>query len=239
MGARSCSERTPSPRIENGIPSRFEVNVLDVESGKVTTVLAREDGLTAESARWSPDGSRIVFVRSRLERDGEWGSALFIAEVATGSERRLTDWNLSAVYPDWGTDGRIVFSTYDLALFPQVERAGNLYTIAPDGSDLRAVTTFANAATVATQPRWTADGRVGHLHPGHEDGLRRSGDPDHDLDRSRWIGSSPGDPRLAGWHTPGRCNRPPDQERHRQRPPAREDGPSWRPSCPTTDAISL
>lgn len=76
----------------------------------------------------SPDGSQIVFVRSR-----DFFSALFHVDLATGTERQLTDYT-NDLEPNWSPDGsRIVFTT---------SRDGfqELYTMAPDGSDQRRLT---------------------------------------------------------------------------------------------------
>lgn len=78
--------------------------------------------------QWSPDGSKIVFVRSR-----DFFSALFIVDVETGEETQLTDFT-NDLHPDWSPDSqRIVFTT---------SRDGfqELYTMAPDGSDLKRLT---------------------------------------------------------------------------------------------------
>ena len=76
----------------------------------------------------APDGSQVVFVRSR-----DFFSALFHVDLATGEERQLTDYT-NDLEPNWAPDGsRIVFTT---------SRDGfqELYTMAPDGSDQRRLT---------------------------------------------------------------------------------------------------
>ena len=74
-----------------------------------------------------------------------------------GHAKRLTRPSLLATYPDWSwTSNRIVFSTRPWSDLPA--GPSNLYTIAPDGSHLRAVTRYAAGATRATQPSWTPDG---------------------------------------------------------------------------------
>jgi Tol biopolymer transport system component len=81
---------------------------------------------------------------------------------ADGSEaqapRILTDPAMFGNYPDWGRDGRIVFSTYPLGSFQQTTKATNLYTILPDGTDLTRVTHFGEGDTRAAQPSWTPEG---------------------------------------------------------------------------------
>ncbi len=158
-GRRILFGQDDAPFDANGVPTTFEVRAIDVETGKITTLLERHDGMTAEMPRWSPDARHVVFVRYRLdETDTATGSALFVADLNGGPERRLTPWKLFAAYPDWGANGTIVFNTYNLSDFEDTTNAANLYTIAPDGTQLRQVTTFGPSSTRATQPRWTPDG---------------------------------------------------------------------------------
>ncbi|MDX9829316.1 MAG: DPP IV N-terminal domain-containing protein [Anaerolineae bacterium] len=50
---------------------------------------------------WSPDGSQVAFVSSRA---GNW--EIYLVEIATGVERRLTDHAAADVAPTWSPDGR-------------------------------------------------------------------------------------------------------------------------------------
>ena len=65
----------------------------------------RPGPLTTESSdtapAWSPDGSQIAFVSAR---SGNW--ELYLVEIATGAERRLTDDAAADVAPAWSPDGR-------------------------------------------------------------------------------------------------------------------------------------
>lgn len=142
----------------DGPPTTFGVGRLDLASGTVADVLVREDGMTVVQPRLSPDGSQVVYTRWDEIDDPATGSAIFVADLAGGEERQLTDWDLWAAHPDWGPDGTIAFTTYDLGAFQEGTEPANLYTIAPDGSDLRQLTTFSDHDTRAAQPRWTPDG---------------------------------------------------------------------------------
>ena len=52
---------------------------------------------------WSPDGTKIAFVR------GDKTQQIWVIDVATKKERRLTSRSRQNIDPDWGNDGRIVY----------------------------------------------------------------------------------------------------------------------------------
>ena len=139
-------------------PTTFQVGRLDLATDEVSVVLEREDGLSAEQPRISPDDSQLAYTRFKDEGFTTVGTAIFVANVAGGKERRLTDWELFGAYPDWSPDGAIVFNTRDLGAFQDTSEPANLFTILPDGTGLTQLTTFGSSDTRATQPRWTPDG---------------------------------------------------------------------------------
>jgi Tol biopolymer transport system component len=135
------------------------VGRLDVESGGVEIVLTRQDGMTAEQPRISPDETQLVYTRFRDPAEPLAGSAIFVSDLEGGSERRLTEFDAYGAYPDWSPDGsRIVFNTFDLGAFQDIAVQVNLFSIKPDGSDIQRLTDYGANDTRATQPRWAPDG---------------------------------------------------------------------------------
>ena len=146
------------PEVE-GPPSEFEIYRLDLSTGEATSVLRREDGMSVEFARISPDETWAVYVRARNLLSDDADPALFIGTLdGSGEERQLTDWSMHAAYPDWSGDNMIVFNSYDLRLFPETTEAANIYRINADGTDLVQLTDYGTNDTRATQPRWLSDG---------------------------------------------------------------------------------
>jgi TolB protein len=97
--------------------------------------------------QWSPDGRQIVLqrrnVRSAVPADGV---ALWVVQLSTGREHRVTPWELQAGdTPDWSPDGQRILFHDNVDLVPGVST--NLYTIRPDGTGLRQLT-FAHGGTV-------------------------------------------------------------------------------------------
>jgi Tol biopolymer transport system component len=50
---------------------------------------------------WSPDGSQVAFTSSR---SGNW--EIYLVDLQSGTERRLTDHGAADVAPAWAPDGR-------------------------------------------------------------------------------------------------------------------------------------
>lgn len=107
---------------------------------------------------WSRDGSRLAYYRGVYEGDTALSSALYVFDIASREETKLTEDDLFAGDSDWSNgDEWIVFSTYPLNDF-QCCQVSNLYRIRPDGAGLEPLTTFDTDALRATQPRYTPDG---------------------------------------------------------------------------------
>lgn len=164
------------PPDDNSPPAGSTLQVIDVTSLEVRVVVSSAPGEILDNARWSPDGSSIVFQIDHFDSSGN-ETALFIAtaSLADGAVSRLTAGDMFGSYPDWNRiDGRIAFVTFDLGAFESLPAgaASNLYTIAPDGSGLAQLTDLpANGARV-TQPTWTLNGAGVLVTAVSEDGLR-------------------------------------------------------------------
>lgn len=113
---------------------------------------------------WSPDGSTLAFEIITWDPTDTFVSQSVVATVPasgpSGPMRRLTDPTLFASHPDWSPDGSLIaFNTYDTGNMHGIEQPSNVYTIAPDGTGLRQVSTASVDGKMRLgQPFWSSDG---------------------------------------------------------------------------------
>jgi Tol biopolymer transport system component len=111
---------------------------------------------------WSPDGTLIAFDIQHFDPTGLSldGSLVATVPAGGGEVRRLTTFDTFMAHADWSPDGHLlVMNSYDLGNINATDQPSNLYTMKPDGSDLRQLTTSSVDGSMRIgQPRWDPDG---------------------------------------------------------------------------------
>lgn len=146
----------------DGPPKSSSLEVLDLDSSKLTQVVKAASPRLVDVARWSPDGKQIVYGIDRFDGNGdETGSAVAVVTADGSKPKVLTDYEDYAYYPDWSPDGStIVYSVETVqyaAKAPDWADTWDLWTIAPDGSEPKRLTAVAEGVHL-WQPTWAPDG---------------------------------------------------------------------------------
>ncbi len=131
------------------------ISVMRAESGERVKDLRFPSLDAVFNPTWSPDGKEIAFV-------GNQGGLLdlWIADVATGALRRLTDDAYAELHPDWSPDGsRIAIATDRFTTNLDDLDTGNfrLATVDVNTGDVQPLTSFQGARNI--DPRWGPGGK--------------------------------------------------------------------------------
>jgi Tol biopolymer transport system component len=145
--------------VVRGTASSQVIATMNLASGRVVELSSTAAVPALERPRWSPDGTKIVF--SRGDKFGNKfgnGAAVFIVDADGTNLHQLSTAALPARLPDWSPDGsRIVFTSFVVSWPGGVmKRSLDVYTVRPDWTDLRRLTSDGNAI----EATWTPDGRI-------------------------------------------------------------------------------
>jgi Tol biopolymer transport system component len=108
-------------------------------------------------AGWSPDGKQLVFERIDTSTDPE-RAAIFTIGIGGKHLRQVTPWTLDGNDPDWSPDGTLI--VFNATAEPSPTQ--NIYTIHPDGTTLKQLTSglpaFGDGGQSTFHPSWSPDG---------------------------------------------------------------------------------
>ena len=161
-GAELLLLRFNGPAGEGGIPASSTLVRLDLATGETSELITSEPFTFFNNPRWSPDGTSYCLNLLSGDDTGLTGSAIAVGSIDGGTPAEITERSEFGGYCDWHpTDNLLVFTTYDLQDFQEMdpERASNLFTVRPDGTELQPLTAYEPGGVRATQPRWSPDGQ--------------------------------------------------------------------------------
>ena len=124
------------------------VQVVDIATGVITTLVSTTGAEYVVSPRWSPDGSSLVVQIDRYIDDGNdteeiTGSAIGVVDLdaETPAIRVIRELETFSTYPDWHpTDDLILFAAGARRPLDPADAPSNLFTIRPDGTGLTQLT---------------------------------------------------------------------------------------------------
>ena len=148
------------------LPERSVLAIVTVASGEVTVVgeLESSAGLLHSFPRWSPAGDALVISLDQFKGDEFVGWRIAVirrTDAGWSKPTPITKVVPGGPYVDWHpTDDLIVFCTNDVSGLRVTDEPSNLFTVGSDGSKLSQITDYGPGKERATQPTWTADGRI-------------------------------------------------------------------------------
>ena len=183
LPAAFAGTRGPDPRADLVVvlnmtpakPSGGEIWLMDL-SGRLVRRITKNN-YHEEYPSFSPDGNRIIFVRNLGEVLSGAGldpknNEIFVYDLRTGVETRLTRNSVEDSHPEWSFDGRYV-AFHSRRDDPQ-ERA-TLWIMEADGSHPRQLTRFLSGDFSHLDPNWGPDGQwLAFVNYREEDGHRYS-----------------------------------------------------------------
>jgi Tol biopolymer transport system component len=171
------------------------IYVIRANGRRLRRVTRPRPPLSDYKPRFSPDGTHLVFTRTRGTAD--FGpAALFTVRLDGSGLRRLTPYSLHADDSDWSPDGkRIVFDAYPNGAY------GDIYAVdATSGS----VVNLTRDTDGQADPVWSPDGRkILFLDNGYVNGIGRTGLATMNLDGSQrhFISSKNIEAHQADWES--------------------------------------
>lgn len=135
----------------NGHNPGSKIQVVDVATGAITTLLATKGAEYAVGPRWSPDGKSLVVVVDRYIDDGNdttqlTGETIAVVDLTASKPvlRTLRPFDTYSNYPDWHpTQDLILFAAGNVDPLDPKLPPENLFTIRPDGNGLTQITHLA------------------------------------------------------------------------------------------------
>ncbi|HXY16704.1 MAG TPA: hypothetical protein VEH79_00865 [Gaiellaceae bacterium] len=150
-------ERAFGP-IVHGYASIGAIFRMNLDGSDLTRLTEHRTPTTAEDhhPRWSPDGTKIAFVRFNTTASPSGRGAIEVMNADGSDVRRLTPWAIDATNPHWSPDGsKILFNSYSEAI---PGKSANLFTMNTDGTHRVALTHYEGGSLQAFADDWSPNG---------------------------------------------------------------------------------
>jgi len=106
---------------------------------------------------WSPDGTKIAFVRDNTTATPHSKGAIEVMNADGSNVQRLTPFRIDAADPHWSPNGKqILFNTHGHAA---QGKSANLFTMHANGTHRAPLTHYAGGTLQAFADDWSPDGR--------------------------------------------------------------------------------
>jgi TolB protein len=156
-GRKIVFQRAFGPAV-NQDPARVAIFTMDADGRHLTQLTQKSDATSSQDGQpqWSPDGTKIAFVRTNTTAEPKNKGAIVIMNADGSNVRRITPFRIDAFGPRWSPNGkRLLFSTY---AHPVQFKSANLFTMSADGTNRVALTRYTGGTLQAFADGWSPSG---------------------------------------------------------------------------------
>jgi TolB protein len=154
-GKKIAFERAFGPVVDENAAT-IAIFTMNADGSHLTELTQKSTSTADSQPQWSPDGTKIAFVRSNTTAKPKGKGAIEIMNADGTNIRRLTPFRIDATAPHWSPTGkRLLFNTY---AHPVQFKSANLFTMRADGKDRVALTHYAGGTLQAFADGWSPDG---------------------------------------------------------------------------------
>lgn len=147
----------------------WNIYMMDADGGNVTQLTHHKaEGGSASAPNWSPDGKQIAFTQSKWGLEGQHGREIYILNVLSGVQRRLTVSAPSApnFKPRWSPDGTQIL--YYVAINARMDNARLMVTDKEGIHHEQVPLPDWNLSNLSNGTSWSPSGRE-IIFPGREE----------------------------------------------------------------------
>jgi TolB protein len=156
-GKKIAFERAFGPAA-NRNPTRVAIFTMNADGSHLTQLSPKSAARSTQDSQpqWSPDGTKIAFVRTNTTAKPKNKGAIEIMNADGSNIRRLTPFRIDATDPRWSPNGKqLLFNTWAHAT---QFKSANLFVMNADGTQRVALTHYAGGTLQAIADAWSPNG---------------------------------------------------------------------------------
>src|SRR5262245_32598382 len=154
-GKKIVFQRAFGPVVDEN-PASVAIFTMNADGSHLTQLTRKSTATQDSQPQWSPDGTKIAFVRTNTTANPKDKGAIEVMNADGSNIRRITPFRIDASDPRWSPTGkRLLFDTW---AHPTQFKSANLFTMRADGKDRVALTHLAGGTLQAFADGWSPDG---------------------------------------------------------------------------------